>query len=57
MKSIPTDVMILAAGFGKRMLPLTEKVAKPLVRILNKPIIHHIINKLISLEISNIVIK
>ena len=57
MKSGPNNAMILAAGFGRRMLPLTKKIAKPLVTIIDKPIIHHIIQKLVSLEIDNILIN
>ncbi len=31
--------VLLSAGFGKRLLPLTEKMPKPLVPVLNVPII------------------
>jgi len=33
--------MILAAGFGTRLRPLTNKVPKPMVPILNRPILEH----------------
>jgi MurNAc alpha-1-phosphate uridylyltransferase len=47
-KNIPliSQAIILAAGFGRRMQPLTFKVPKPLVRINNKPIIFYILEEL-----------
>ena len=32
--------IILAGGFGKRLKPLTDSIPKPLIRILDKPIIY-----------------
>lgn len=34
-------VLILAAGKGERMLPLTSKLAKPAIHFLNRPLIHY----------------
>ncbi len=33
--------MILAAGLGTRLKPLTEEIAKPMVPIVNKPVMEH----------------
>lgn len=38
--------MILAAGVGSRLDPLTRNVPKPMVPILNRPVIEHIVDKL-----------
>lgn len=37
-------IVILAAGKGTRMLPLTEKVPKPLIEINGKPFLQYILN-------------
>ncbi|HAQ62444.1 TPA: nucleotidyltransferase, partial [Candidatus Delongbacteria bacterium] len=39
--------MILAAGFGTRLKPLTDTMPKALVPLLGKPMLHHIIDKFI----------
>ena len=38
--------MIMAAGLGTRLLPLTEHISKPMVPILNRPVIEHIVRLL-----------
>ena len=36
----------MAAGLGTRLLPLTELTAKPMVPILNRPVMEHILRLL-----------
>ena len=49
--------IILGAGFGKRMHPITKKIPKPLVKIKNKTILENSISFLISLGVKHIIIN
>ncbi|AEH06829.1 bifunctional sugar-1-phosphate nucleotidylyltransferase/acetyltransferase [Methanothermococcus okinawensis] len=40
------DAVILCAGKGTRLMPLTENRPKPMIPIAGKPILEHIINKI-----------
>jgi len=51
------NAMILAAGRGERMRPLTDKVPKPLLEVHKKPLIVWHIERLASLGFSKIVIN
>jgi MurNAc alpha-1-phosphate uridylyltransferase len=49
--------IILAAGLGKRMLPLTNELPKPMVKIKGKPIIKHLIDLLDQIGIEKICVN
>lgn len=49
--------MILAAGRGARMRPLTDNIPKPLLTIGEKPLIVHLLNSLVDMGISDVVIN
>jgi N-acetyl-alpha-D-muramate 1-phosphate uridylyltransferase len=50
-------VMILAAGRGERMRPLTDTVPKPLLPVQNKPLIVHLLENLVSRGFTEVVIN
>lgn len=52
-----TKGMVLAAGLGTRLLPITEKFPKPLVPVLNVPNILHSLNLLKRAGIREVIIN
>ena len=49
--------LILCAGFGKRLLPLTSKTPKPLLKIKNITLLERTLNIIKQLEIKNVKIN
>lgn len=49
--------MILAAGLGNRMQPLTASTPKPLLQVAGKSLIEHQIEKLVAVGITDLVIN
>ncbi len=48
--------VVMAGGFGTRIQPLTNSIPKPMLPILNKPMMEHIIKLLKSVGIQEIVV-
>ncbi|KAG4069247.1 hypothetical protein HA402_012100 [Bradysia odoriphaga] len=54
---LPLDAVMMAGGRGERLMPLTDNCPKPLLKVGEKPIIEHNIDRLVSYGISNITIS
>lgn len=50
---LPTDAVIMAGGRGSRLRPLTDHTPKPLLKVGDKPIIEHNIDRLCSFGIDD----
>ena len=53
----PVKAMILAAGRGSRLRPLTDTLPKPLIPVCGKPLIEYHIEKLAAIGITEIIIN
>jgi bifunctional UDP-N-acetylglucosamine pyrophosphorylase/glucosamine-1-phosphate N-acetyltransferase len=52
----PKYAVIPAAGEGKRIRPYSVKVPKPMIQVLGRPILAHVINRCKAAEIEHIII-
>ncbi len=54
---MPMKAMILAAGFGTRLRPLTETIPKPMVPVMNRPLLERTIELLRQANIQDIAVN
>src|SRR5437763_14039915 len=57
MIAIPQTAMVLAAGLGTRMRPITDTIPKPLIEIGGRALIDHAIDRLTLVGVERVVVN
>jgi len=57
MTSVPVRAMVLAAGLGTRLRPLTERVPKPLLPVAGRPLLGRVIERLRAAGVEEIAVN
>ena len=55
--AVPATAMVMAAGLGKRMRPLTATRPKPLIEVAGKPLIEHALERLEAAGVKKAVVN
>jgi dTDP-glucose pyrophosphorylase/CBS domain-containing protein len=55
--ALPLEGFIMAGGFGKRLMPLTEKLPKPMLPVNGRPLLEHLVCKLREAGIQHVSIS
>jgi N-acetyl-alpha-D-muramate 1-phosphate uridylyltransferase len=55
--AVPETAIVLAAGHGKRMRPLSENVPKPLVQVAGRPLIDHCLDGLAEVGVKTAIVN
>src|SRR4051795_11060865 len=57
MPAKPLKAMVLAAGLGVRMRPLTDRMPKPLVPVAGQPLLDHVLDKLAEAGVDEAIVN
>jgi MurNAc alpha-1-phosphate uridylyltransferase len=55
--TLPKTAMVMAAGYGTRLRPLTDTVPKPMVPVLGRPMIDVVLDRLVAAGVQRAVVN